>query len=135
MAKRQLMTDAFRAERVRARLDLVNLLCRKGADREGISAATNAQYEALYGVDATALYEWFCGRKGDRDTLPLQVQEDIWVAEIINARRLRNHLLRCRLGDRAAANGELRSILLDSTGQVRPLLYPARSRGRLALNG
>jgi hypothetical protein len=118
----------FRAERVRARLDLVNLLCRKGADREGISAVTNVQYEALYGVDATALYDEYGGKKGDRDTLPPQVQEDVWVAEVINARLLRGYVLRCRLGDRAAANGELCQVLEQSTRLVRQLLYPPRSR-------
>jgi hypothetical protein len=105
----------LRSQRVETRQAFSKSLHDKGADGEGIGQATDIMYRTAFGKSTGELYQAHGGRRGDRDSLPREVQEEITVHEILNKRRVEQHEVQS--SEQRQINDELSDVVEDQTRQ------------------
>jgi len=115
--------ESFRLQRVNTRKAFAEELANKGANGQGIGMSTNAMYQELYNTNANGLYEMYQAVKGNRDTLPREVQEDVMVAEIVARRQVNKHKMAAQ--EQQKINAELRNTVKKATKQAKEILYPS----------
>ncbi|WP_017721885.1 hypothetical protein [Kamptonema formosum] len=113
--------ENFRLQRVNTRKAFADDLVQKGANGYGIAMSTNAMYQELYSKNADGLYAEYGAVKGNRDTLPREVQEDIMVAEIVARRHVNKHSVAAQ--QQRKINLELRDVVKKATKQAKDILY------------
>ena len=86
----------------------------------GIRNATNAMYNEMFDTTADGLYKQHGGKKGDRNTLPRDVQEDIIVGEIVSRRKVDRHDVQS--SDQEGVNDELTDVVRDASQETRSWL-------------
>lgn len=107
--------ETLRTQRVDTRQAFTKALVNKRADGEGVSAATDAMYKEAFGKNTRELYETHGGKKGNRDTLPEEVQEQLIVHEILNKQRVSKHDVKGNSQDEV--NDELTDVVAEQTRQ------------------
>lgn len=109
----QLRKSGGKAERLASREVFTNALHDKGADHNGIAQATDAMYIEAFGTGAKGLYRAHDGRRGDRDTLPQQVQDELVVHETLNGYRVQKHQVLST--NQEGVNQELTKVVRSQT--------------------
>ena len=108
-------SSSGRVERVDSRKGFTDALHSKGADRKGIGQATNAMYQEGFGMSTNELYDAYSATRGNRDTLPEEIQDQIMIHEITSKHRVRQHEVKA--ADQEGVNNELTDVVADQTRQ------------------
>ena len=116
-AKSSRKASSGRIERVNSRAGFTKALNNKGADSEGISAATDALYQEGFDKRTQELYETYGVKPGNRDTLPEEIQDQVMLHEIINKHRVKRHDVGVTTQD--DVNDELTSVVAEQTRKNR----------------
>ncbi|MGL5084031.1 MAG: hypothetical protein ACRC8A_21300 [Microcoleaceae cyanobacterium] len=104
-----------RLERVDSRTGFTRALFEKGANAEGVRDATDGMYEEAFELHTRELYEHHGSKRGNRDTLPEDIQDQMMLHEILNKRRVQKHLVESDAQNEV--NQELTEVVKDQTQQ------------------
>ncbi|MGG6267107.1 hypothetical protein ACQ4M3_13150 [Leptolyngbya sp. AN03gr2] len=109
-----------RLERVRSRDWLESAIAAQNGDDECYRNCTNEITRIAFGVTPRRLYKLVGGKPGDRDTLPVEMQNKLILHELTIAPRLD---LESIVGeDQADINGQILYVVRDQSQQTEQLL-------------